>query len=133
MNETRQSGCLTSLLIAMPLLAIHLLVLVAVLGFLGMIVPSFGRTFESFAVELPWMTRALLQLSEVVVSFWPELVVAFLAVDVPVMVLSSYVPFLRRWVRWIWFDAWLLAAIAALCWGIVALFVPLSNLFQELS
>jgi hypothetical protein len=88
------------------------------------IVPHFRAVFEDFDTELPAATQMLIRLSSMLVNYW--YLVLFLAIiDAAILFGLSQVPPKLRWLRSLWFNATMLAAILFLFFSVVALALPI--------
>jgi hypothetical protein len=80
--------------------------------------------FEDFDTELPAATQMLIRLSSMLVNYW--YLVLFLAIiDAAILFGLSQVPPKLRWLRSLWFNATMLAAILFLFFSVVALALPI--------
>jgi len=97
------------------------------------IVPKFVMQFEEFSMELPQATQMLIGLSHMMCSYW-YLLVPFLAiVDAAALLGLSQLPPKLRWLRSLWFNFFMLAAIVFLFLTLFVLIVPFQQTVHGLS
>lgn len=97
------------------------LLLYMVLVFL---VPQCVGVLEDFDAELPAATQMLIRLSSMLVNYWYLILFLLAMVDAAVLFGLSQVPPRLRWLRSLWFNATVLAAILFLFFSVVALALP---------
>ena len=96
------------------------------------IVPIFLAVFKDFNMALPVGTVVLIDLSTMMINYW-YLVIPFLAIiDAAILFGLSQVPPKLRWLRSLWFNAIMLAAILFLFYSMVFLALPLRSLIERL-
>ena len=110
----------------------HALVALLLFVVLVSVVPMFVAVFKDFAAELPTATIGLIDLSTMMINYW-YLVIPFLAIiDAAILFGLSQVPPKLRWLRSLWFNAIMLAAILFLVFSMVFLALPLRSLIERL-
>jgi len=88
------------------------------------VVPQFVVVLEDFEAELPAATQMLIRLSSMLVNYW--YLILFLAImDAAILFGLSQVPPKLKWLRSLWFNATMLAAILFLFFSVVALALPI--------
>jgi len=89
------------------------------------VVPQFVVVSEDFETELPAATQILIRLSSMLVNYW-YLIVFLAIVDAAILFGLSQVPPKLKWLRSLWFNATMLAAILFLFFSMVALALPIA-------
>lgn len=123
---------LRALLVAAVSFGVHFFVTVVIAVFLVGVVPPYIQFFEVNDTELPTATIQIVRLSMTAVSYWYLLFVALLFIDGPILVALQFLPRSLRWLKILWFDGFLLAAIAFLIYGSIALCMPIEGMREPL-
>ena len=111
--------------------AVHLFVTMAMVAFLGSIVPRYVRFFEVHDTLLPAATQLLISLSMWNMNYWFLFVLAFIVIDGPIALGVQFLPNRMRWLKVCWFDSYLLFAIVFLFFSSIALCVPIQGLLDH--
>jgi hypothetical protein len=96
-------------------------------------VPRYEKTFADFAMRLPWLTESVIDLSDMLLFYFP-LVLVMLPLCLALDGLALYG--LRRWSRplsWAWFVLLLLAGIMAFAIVRLAMMLAMIELMEGLS
>ena len=129
-NPSRGSSVFAAFFAAGLAFAVHLFVTIAMVAFLGSIVPRYVRFFEVHDTLLPAATQLLISLSMWNMNYWFLFVLAFIVIDGPIALGVQFLPNRMRWLKVCWFDSYLLAAIVFLFYGSVALCVPIQAMVE---
>lgn len=96
------------------------------------VVPRLTAIWADFDVELPVISRWLVQIGQLASNFW-YLGLVFLLVDFVLLLVLSLMPRPMRWLAHLWSVGVLLACVAMLAFLVVAGVIPTINLISELA
>jgi len=72
---------------------------IILVGFVVLIVPQFKEIFEDFGVELPFLSMAMISLSDTFMALWPALLVGVCVISV-LLLFHRWLPFAALRTRW---------------------------------
>ena len=130
-NPSRGSSVFAAFFAAGLAFAVQLFVTIAMVAFLGSIVPRYVRFFEVHDTLLPAATQLLISLSMWNMNYWFLFVLAIIVIDGPIALGVQFLPNRLRWLKVCWFDSYLLLAIVFLFFSSIALCVPIQGMLDQ--
>ncbi len=122
-------------LAALPAVVIHGALWIGLVTVLLRIVPRYKRVYADFGMKLPLLTEWLIDISDLMLEFWPLLIVVmavFLALNGGIsFLLYSYRSL--RWAYWLWFTFMALLPLGAGFLVALGIWEPLTELYEGLS
>jgi len=117
------------------LAAFHGVLWIVLLGMMLKYVPTFAKIFEDFGAELPVMTEWAMRWSIFSIRYW-FLILPFIAVVCVADLMVLYALYLHpklAMLRWLWLTVMLLVPLGLMAATVLAMFLPLMSLIEQLS
>jgi len=135
MRDEQVAKRIQALVPAILLAAFHGVLWIVFLGMMLKYVPTFAKIFEDFDTELPAITIWALQWSIFSIRYW-FLILPFIAVVCAADLLVLYALYLHpkfAMLTWLWLALMLLVPLGLMAWTVLAMYLPLMSLIEQLS
>ena len=134
MKDEKEAKPTRTLCPTVLLAAFHGLLWIVLLEMMLKYVPSFVKIFADFDAELPVMTVWVIRSSRFSVCYWfliLPIIAVLCAADLAVLY-ALYLHPKAVVLRWLWLALMLLVPLGLMAWTVLAMYIPLVSLTQQL-